>query len=115
MGKKSRTKGASFERWVANQLKHHWPMARRRGNAQADGAQIEADVEGVPGWNIECKRYAKEPSWNQCKEWFGAIPRDGRKPLLVVRADRKAAMVYLESDRGLVCQPFEAWIEMECN
>tara|TARA_R110002020_G_scaffold8918_1_gene35776 strand:- start:74 stop:586 length:513 start_codon:yes stop_codon:yes gene_type:complete len=115
MGKKSRNKGAAFERWVANQLKVHWPSARRRGNAQADGRRLESDVEGVPGWSIECKRYAAPPSWEQCRRWFMDIPVDGRSALLVVRSDRKQAVVYLESDRGLVCQPFADWLEIESN
>tara|TARA_Y100001963_G_scaffold135532_1_gene197179 strand:- start:522 stop:893 length:372 start_codon:yes stop_codon:yes gene_type:complete len=113
MGKKSRTKGASFERWVANKLKTVWPDARRRGNAQADGKQIESDVEGVPGWSVECKRYAEQPSWSQCEKWFNDIPCDGRQKLLVVRADRRQAFVYLQTNRGLACQPFNDWLNME--
>ena len=112
MGKKSRDKGANFERWVAVQLRQYWPDARRRGNAQADGRQLEADVEGVPGWHIECKRYAAAPSGKQCRRWFNDIPRDRRR-LLVVKADRRPAMVYLQSDRGLVCQPFDDWVMLE--
>ena len=114
MGKKSRDKGANFERWVANQLKQHWPDARRRGNAQADGRKLEADVEGVPGWHIECKRYATMPSWNQCKKWFVEIPHDTvRKRLLIVKADRQQPIAFVDSSRGMVCQPFVDWITYE--
>ncbi len=110
VGKHSRNKGATFERQIAKRLRELWPEARRRGNAQADGQRIEADVEGTP-YHIECKRYAARPSWDQCVRWFADIPRDGRPPLLIVKADRQPAMVMLEVDRlGLVCMPLSSWM-----
>ena len=110
MGKHSRNKGASFERQIAARLRELWPKARRRGNAQADGQRIEADVEGTP-YHIECKRYAARPSWEHCVRWFADIPRDGRPPLLVVKADRQPAMVLLDVEPlGLVSLPLDAWI-----
>ena len=113
MGKKSRDKGANFERQIAATLREHWPEARRRGNAQADGRQLEADVEGVPGWHIECKRYASPPSWAQCARWFADMQEGDRRRLLIVKADRRPAMVYLDRGHGLVCQPFADWLDLE--
>ncbi len=110
MGKKSRDKGAAFEREIAAALRSYFPDARRRGNAQADGRRLESDVEGVPNWAIECKRYAKPPSWKQCEQWFDEIPRQQSR-VLIVKADRRPALAYVKAARyGFVCMPFDAWL-----
>ncbi len=109
MGAKSRNKGASYEREVAVAMRAVWPEARRRGNAQADGARIEADVEGTP-YHVECKRCAKPPSWAQRRRWFADIPVDGRTKLLIVRADRNPSLIHYRTAMGLVCQPLEDFL-----
>lgn len=50
----SREKGARGERELANFLKDHGFMARR--GQQYSGKNGDADVEGLPGIHIECKR-----------------------------------------------------------
>lgn len=53
----SREKGARGERELANFLKDHGYMARR--GQQYSGANGDADVEGLDGIHIECKRVEK--------------------------------------------------------
>ncbi len=52
-GKRSRDKGARFERAIANQLKPIYPKAVR-GVGQTQAGCNGSDVEGTPWW-IECK------------------------------------------------------------
>lgn len=53
----SREKGARGERELANFLKDHGFSARR--GQQYSGKNGDADVEGLPGIHIECKRVEK--------------------------------------------------------
>ena len=50
----SRAKGAGGERELAHELEKYGYSARR--GQQFCGANGDADVEGVPGLHIECKR-----------------------------------------------------------
>lgn len=52
-GKRSRNKGAEFERAVAIALRGIWPNAKR-GVGQSQTGNNGADVEGTPFW-VECK------------------------------------------------------------
>lgn len=54
MGKKSKDKGARGERELANILKDYGYETRR--GQQFCGANGDADVVGLPGIHIECKR-----------------------------------------------------------
>lgn len=56
-GKKSRNKGAGFEREVATELRDPYPKAKR-GLGQARAAGEVPDVEGTPYW-LELKCYAR--------------------------------------------------------
>ena len=53
----SRKKGAQGERELAEELRK-WGYKTRRGQ-QYSGANGDADVVGVPGLHIECKRVEK--------------------------------------------------------
>ena len=53
----SRQKGAAGERELANILKEHGYETRR--GQQFSGANGDADVVGLPGIHIECKRVEK--------------------------------------------------------
>lgn len=53
MGKRSRDKGANWERELSGVLRRVWPGARR-GIGQARSAKEVADVEGTPFW-VEAK------------------------------------------------------------
>ena len=73
----SRAKGARGERELASKLKDHG-YACYRGQ-QYSGANGNADVEGLPGIHIECKRVNRlniEEAMSQAKRdaLFGEIP-----------------------------------------
>ena len=82
-GRRSRRKGAAFEREVSNLLKQIYPDARR-GIGQARSGGEVADVEGTPWW-VECKRKKKcsiPAAWRQACE-----ATDGRPCLVVAKDD----------------------------
>ena len=54
MGKMSRNKGAAGERELSGVLREHGYHCRR--GQQFSGANGDADVIGLPGVHIECKR-----------------------------------------------------------
>lgn len=84
----SRDKGKSGERELArllSELTGHDVRRRVRNLAGED------DLEGLPGWSIECKRYATiTPGllagwWGQARRQAEAV---GAEPVLFYRADR---------------------------
>lgn len=84
----SRTKGKAGELELANILKEELRLDVRR-NWMAQSAEAgHADLTGVPGWAIECKR-AKSP---RIKDWWAQAVRQGMqaslKPVLIWRLDR---------------------------
>jgi len=96
MGAMSRRKGAAFEREVASLIRDNlgYECKRNLEQYQAGGD----DLSGVPGWSIECKRYAScVPSdiktfWLQCEAQAAA---KGCRPVLIVRQDRKPIQVFI--------------------
>ncbi len=88
MGKKSRDKGASYEREIAKLLSAelHLQIERRLGQAR-DGGD---DLTGVPGFAIELKRRAKSPSvLTFLRQAQRTVVDDasGRMPVLIMRGD----------------------------
>ncbi len=79
MSRKSRDKGAAWERAVANWLKTHgFPNAARRGVGYSD-----YDIIGVPGVAIECKNAEtlSVPAW-----WRQTLEQaDAATPLLIMK------------------------------
>ena len=96
MGAMSRRKGAAFERERPHQIRDNlgYECKRNLEQYQAGGD----DLSGVPGWSIECKRYAScVPSdlktfWLQCEAQAAA---KGCRPVLIVRQDRKSIQVFI--------------------
>ena len=96
MGANSRTKGATFERQVAAMIREQlgFDCKRNLEQYQAGGD----DLSGVPGWSIECKRYATcVPSnikafWQQCEAQAAA---KGARPVLIVKQDRQPIQVFI--------------------
>ncbi|GAB3355472.1 MULTISPECIES: putative PDDEXK endonuclease [Giesbergeria] len=88
MGGMSRNKGKCGERELARLLSDltGYPVARRVRNLAG-----EDDLQGLPGWSIECKRYAAiTPAliagwWAQAQRQAQTI---GQMPVLFYRADR---------------------------
>jgi hypothetical protein len=96
-GRRSRTKGAAFERLTARTLKPHWPEARR-GIGQARSAGEVADVQGTPFW-VECKRQKRcniQAAYKQAQE-----ATDGRPPLVVTRDDNSTTLVTMDMETFL--------------
>jgi hypothetical protein len=96
MGAMSRRKGAAFEREVAIKIRDNlgFDCKRNLEQYQAGGD----DLSGLPGWSIECKRYASiVPSdlktfWLQCEAQAAA---KGDRPVLIVKQDRKPIQVFV--------------------
>ncbi len=124
MSKLSRTKGAAFEREIANALKPIWPNARRGGHDQA-GPHGRPDVDGSPYW-IECKRYARvlrSTVLGAFQQADAAAKRAGdpRPVLVVTRADKERAVVHyrtqqLRPDTGTLIRviastPLAEWLD----
>lgn len=88
MGLKSRTKGKAGEREIAALVRDltGWDVKRRV--RQHDG---DADLDGVPGWCAEVKRYATATR-SDIRTWYGQAARqashEAKLPVLFYRLDR---------------------------
>jgi hypothetical protein len=89
MGRMSRTKGQDGERELALLLAELTGHDVRRRVRQHDG---DSDLEGVPGWSIECKRYASaKPGHIYGMWWPQALEQASATrtlPVLFYRLDR---------------------------
>lgn len=67
IGRRSRTKGATFERWCANALKHLFPDARRQPQSQIK--QIKALIESgaLPAGSVCLTDVVAGPFGIECK------------------------------------------------
>lgn len=96
----SREKGKRGERELASVLRSLGFDCRR--GQQFSGANGDADVVGLPGIHIECKRTER-------LDLYGALAqakhdvRDGEKPVVVHRRN---------NCQWVVVQPLDDWIEM---
>lgn len=87
-GRKSRTKGHSFERWVAIQLRPIYPRAIRHLEYQ-HGEANGSDLAYTGKYRIQCKRGKKYASVSAIKE----VKLDGGGvPVLVTRGDHEEAL-----------------------
>ena len=107
MGKMQRDKGARFERWVANALKHLWPESRR-GILQTRSSSEVADVEGTPYW-IECK-HQKRPNIHAAM----AQAYEASLESMLTTSNFKAPVVVSKRDGEppLVTMTFEHWTKL---
>lgn len=86
IGRKSRRKGHSFERYVA-QLFRRWFPDARRGLQYRDGKEC-CDVEGTPYW-IECKRRKHIGLFGMLKWWNKKGEINGRPMILICKGDNQ--------------------------
>lgn len=89
----SRLKGAAGERELAEQLREYGYQARR--GQQFSGANGDADVVGLPGYHIECKRVEKL----NIDEAMAQSIRDAREnevPIVCHRKNRKDWLVTMK-------------------
>lgn len=92
----SRNKGASFEREVITLMRDHLGVECRRNLEQWRSGGF--DVEGLPGFAIECKRH-KEAKAGQVDKWWEQTVSQAKahdaKPVLIYKADRQPIRVVL--------------------
>ncbi|HYF56281.1 MAG TPA: restriction endonuclease [Salinarimonas sp.] len=88
MGRAQRVKGHSFERWVANFFKALGYADAKRGIGQARSAGEVADVEGVPGIWVECKRGKRTHPREALEQAIEAGGHTGRMPVAICKDDR---------------------------
>lgn len=100
MGKMSRDKGKRGERELANLLRQHGYECRR--GQQFCGNNGDADVVGLPGIYIECKRVEKLNLYDAVDQ----AKRDRTKGLLPAVFHRK------NNHEWLVTMPFDDWIQI---
>lgn len=124
MGGMSRRKGAAFEREVANLIRDHLGFDAKRNLMQtAEGGH---DLLGVPGWAIECKRYASIKPADLRKFWEQTVSQAvsvSANPCLITKEDRQPLKVHCHWDNigsspdifgdygmsGVVTMTFELW------
>lgn len=91
----SRNKGAAGERELANILKGYGFEARR--GQQYSGANGDADVVGLPGIHIECKRVEKLNLYNAMKQSRDNA-RESEIPAVFHRRNRGKWLVTMSLD-----------------
>lgn len=94
MGKLSRRKGHAFEREIAAELREMGFNAKRGLSQARGGGAEEADVVGLPGFHLECKR-GKKPNPRAALSQAIEDAKPGETPVAVVRDDRSDAFVVL--------------------
>lgn len=103
----SRAKGAGGERELAKKLREYGYDCRR--GQQFSGANGDADVVGLPGIHIECKR-VERLNLEDAMEQSRRDARDGEIPVVMHRKTRSP---------WLVTTTLEDWIkfyrEWECG
>lgn len=96
----SRVKGATAERELSNILKDHGYDTRR--GQQYCGANGDADVVGLDGVHIECKR-VERLMIDKAMEQSRSDSREGEVPVVIHRRSRKP---------WLVTMSLEDWIKL---
>ena len=102
----SRAKGARGERELANLLKEHGYDSRR--GQQYSGANGDADVVGLPGIHIECKRVEKL-NMNKSMTQARRDAQDGEFPCVFHRRNNDIWQVNMDFGDWLVL--YKAWEE----
>lgn len=100
MGKMSRDKGKRGERELASKLREYGYDAKR--GQQYCGANGDADVIGLPGIHIECKRTERLSLYDAMAQAKADV-RLGEMPVVMHRKN---------NSEWLVIQPLADWIEM---
>lgn len=104
----SRQKGAAGERELANLLKEYGYDTRR--GQQYSGINGDADVVGIPGLHIECKRVEKL-NLDAALEQSKRDAREGEMPVVIHRKNRQEWKVTLSlKDFMKLYKEVEEWI-----
>lgn len=94
--RRSRTKGLTFERWVAQKLRHIFPEVRRHLEFQK-GEANGVDLSNTGQYKIQCKRFAKYAPMTCIEEvqyhaWLGEVP------VLITAGNDKPALAVIPLD-----------------
>ncbi len=100
-GKGCRTKGHSFERWVASTLSKIFPDAKRHLEYHARDADGR-DVENTGNYLIQCKRGRRYAALSAIKE-IQICPIEGGIPVLVTKGD---------FEEPLACIPYAHFLKL---
>lgn len=103
----SRNKGAAGERELANILKEYGYKTRR--GQQYSGANGDADVVGLPGIHIECKRVEKlnlDMAMQQARRDAG----ENETPVVMHRKNRQEWKVTLSLEDFMKIYRRKEWI-----
>lgn len=107
MGKMSRTKGHSYERTVAKQLRHIFPDVGRQLEYQEDECN-GVDLKNTGVFKIQCKRLKKYSPITAIEE----VKTEGI-PVLVTRADNKPSMAVIPFDK--LIELMEAYYNLDLS
>ena len=94
----SKAKGAAGERELAKLLREHGYIARR--GQQYSGANGDADVVGLPGVHIECKRVERLNVYEAMAQ-ARRDARPGEIPVVMHRKNRQPWLVTMDIDSWL--------------
>lgn len=86
----SKRKGNAGERELAGILREHGYDSRR--GLQYQGGQVEADVIGIPGIHIECKRVEHLNLYNAMEQSIRDA-KEGETPVVMHRTNRHPWLV----------------------
>lgn len=100
-GKGCRTKGHSFERWVAETLRKIYPDAKRHLEYQAREADGR-DIDHTGQYLIQCKRNKKYASLSAIKE-IQIDPIECGVPVLITKGD---------NEEPLACLPYSHFLKL---
>lgn len=92
-GKSSRTKGHSFERFVANELKDIFPNAKRQLEYQMDSCK-GVDLSDTNEFRIQCKKHKSYVPLSKISE-IKCVRDKGEVPLLITAGDYKEPIAAL--------------------
>lgn len=99
MGKAERNKGKRGERELANALKNCGYDARR--GQQYSGTETSADVVGLPGVHIECKRMEQLRLYDALEQAETDAGDSGDVPAVFHRRNKKPWVVVMRLDDWL--------------
>ena len=108
----SRDKGKRGELDLVHALKGYGIMARR--GQQFSGINGDADVIGLPGFHIECKRVERGLNLEKALEQSERDAREGEVPVVMHRRNRERWKVTMSLDcfMAMIGEQFsEVWKE----
>ena len=114
MGKRSRDKGANWERKVAKILANIWPEARRNLSQSRSARREGGDILGTP-FHVECKaekRVDVNAAWRQAQR---DADLSGPLPLVVIlicKSDNLPPFVVLETTDRSTGATFRSSVSM---